>query len=115
MFNETAYSGFGAVDCAAIKADCQARFPVDPNDTLPTGRDLNWECMTAAGYVSQCMDSKSYSNPGATTYPIDILTNPQNPNSLIPDFSSIGLPGGFGSWAVIAAVGLFVVYAFGRR
>jgi hypothetical protein len=84
MFNETAYGNLGDVqsDCTALKLDCDTRFPVDPNNPLPTGPDPNWDCLKANGFVAKCVKSTGYMNPGSTTYGIDILTNPNNPDTI---------------------------------
>lgn len=81
MFNET--TGFGSTpECAQIKADCARRFPPsdDPDVMAGIKPDLNWDCMKARNYPTLCMDNASYDNPGATTYPIDVVTNPDNPD-----------------------------------
>ena len=89
MFNETSYQAYsshlGATpECAAIKLNCDTRFPpsTDPDVMAGIKPDLNWDCMKASGYVSKCMETSSYAEPGSTTYGIDILTNPQNPNTV---------------------------------
>lgn len=84
MFNETSYFGDRTAECQALKDNCDSRFPVDPNNPLPAN-DPNWDCMKSTGYVKNCMDNKSYAEPGATIYPLDILTNTDNPDYVLPD------------------------------
>lgn len=97
MFNEIGYSssqlgGLGflgrTAECQGIKDNCDRRFPVTPGMEDGSEPDTNWECMKAGGYPTKCMDNRSYENPGSTTYPIDVLTNPDNPNTVWqwPDF-----------------------------
>lgn len=101
------------MDCAAIKADCLARFPIDPGNPLPLN-DPNWDCMKASGYVKSCMSTQSYDLPGATTYPLDVLTNPQNPDSILPDLSSVGISG-MGTWGIVAIAGAALFLFMSRR
>lgn len=114
MFNETAYNALGSLgdrtpECEAIKANCDSRFPVNDDPTVK--RDLNWECMKATGYTTQCMDNKSYENPGSSTYWLDAATNPDNPGYLLPN---LGL-GSLNTPALLAIAAVIVGFVFFRH
>lgn len=125
MFNETSFSGFGAIDttaCAALKLNCDTRFPISEDPQVQADllagkvRDLNWECMQSTGYVSQCMQNKSYDNPGATKYPWDVLTNPDNPNTVWqwPQFIlDLAASLGVAPWMLAAGGGLVLLVVVG--
>lgn len=70
--------------------------------------------MKASGYVKSCMSTSSYDLPGATTYPLDVLTNPQNPDSILPDLSSLGISG-MGTWGIVAIAGAVLFLFMSRR
>jgi hypothetical protein len=85
MFNETTFSDLGTIDCAAIKAGCLSQYPDDGSGAnSPVNQALD-QCLSSAGYYDSCGSFKSYDNPGATTYGIDVLTNTQNPNYILPN------------------------------
>lgn len=92
MFNETSYFGDRTPECEAIKLNCDTRFPPSDDPAILAGQkpDLNWDCMKATGYVSKCMNSTSYKNPGDDFYPVDIVTNPDNPDYLLPKIPGLG-------------------------
>lgn len=112
MFNETSFLGEA---CEAAKAECEQRFPVDTFDpSVDMGKQihLHLACLDAFKCGGS---SQGYDNPGATTYPVDVITNPDNPNTVWqwPGFvkdiaASLGI-----SETALVGVGAALLFAFG--
>lgn len=121
MFNEIGYGNtqLGSTsECDALKLNCDTRFPPsdDPDVLAGIKRDMNWECMVSTGYTKNCMDNKSYRNPGATLYPLDVLINPDNPDYLLNKLPSLpDLPSGNVLLIAALAIGAVVVFGMMRR
>lgn len=113
MFNETTYLGEIAA-CKTIKNRCLELWPGDDADiSNPANVGLN-KCLTDAGYwrpggTTKCFESRVYDKPDATTYPIDVITNPSNPNTVwqFPDLNNLDLK----SLGIGATTGLLIASA----
>ena len=103
------YLGLGDINCDAVKSACAMQFPDDgsPYDS-PVNRAFDG-CLRDAGYyveANKCFSSRSFDNPGATTYPLDVVTNPDNPDFIWRNPIT---------WAVIAGAGMLLIFAMGKR
>lgn len=123
MFNETAYSNLADAACETIKDRCLALWPDDGGEIKgPANQGLD-KCLRDAGYwkpggTTKCYSSQIYDLPGATTYPLDVLTNPSNPNFLfqMPNLDDLNLKSlGIGASAGIIAAIAVGAYLLLRR
>ncbi len=126
MFNETSWLGAepfaGRPECATADQICISRFPDADvtdgsvsNEKVRAARRGYLACMAIEGGSNKCSgSSSSYANPGATTYPIDVTTNSDNPNFVfqMPDFFK--LADGSTNWFLLGGLGLLVFAVFMR-
>jgi len=123
MFNETSYGLSDTTGCAALRDKCLQQWPDDDQGVKgPANQGLN-KCLIDAGYwtpegKTRCFESKVYDKPGATTYPLDVLTNPSNPDFVwqFPDLSSLNPKSlGIGLSAGVLIASAVVLFLLLRR
>lgn len=113
-------AGLEGIDCAAVKHDCETRYPDDGGPYDSPAQKAFDGCLRIGGYYEKgnhCYEGATYANPGATTYPIDVVTNPDNPDFIFKPLADLAGSMGISPWLLLggAAAALIVLPMLASR